>query len=228
MVHKLLVVTFEVMVDHIIEVGLVLDLHLLTEMLQQGCQYLTIGIIVPLAGVVLELDIVRLGVSFLTVDDGAILHTDSTTGHLVSRASEGLVIEGQSPHRSKTLLIEMLQQLEVKLTHKETRRVLIVADLLLVFGLLTDKTDGVYTLVHADTVLPVVRTLGVLGVVLDAHSLISPHMTQHHCLLHLTGLIHRFVSGITTLKDTITRQITARTARIADSHRERTWLIALK
>ena len=188
-------------------------------MLQQGGQDLTVCVVVPLVRVVLELDIVRLGLSLLAVDDGPVLHTKGTTGHLVRiTTAEGLVVEGQRTTGLEPLLIELLQFGKVEFAHQITRGVLPLADLLLIGCLLADQPDAVDTLVHADGVLPVVRTVGILRVILDAYSLRSPHMTDHDILLYFTGLIHRLVHRIPTLLDAITRQITARAAGIADSH----------
>ena len=109
-VHELLIVPAVVVVDDIEEVGLVFDLHLLTIVLQQGGQDLTVCVVVPLVRVVLELDIVRLGLTLLAVDDGPILHTEGTTGHLISIGmAEGLIIESQGATGLEALLIESLQ-----------------------------------------------------------------------------------------------------------------------
>ena len=156
-VDELAVVALEVVVDHVVEVRLVLDFHLLTIVLQQGSDDFLIGGLVPLGAVVLELDIVSLGLAVLAVDDGTVLHTEGPAGHLVSTpASEGLRIVSQSPHGSKALLVELSQLLEVELAFQESCRVLPLTDLLLVFCLLLDKPDGIDTFVHTDGVLPVV------------------------------------------------------------------------
>ena len=103
-----------------------------------------------------------------------------------------------------------------------------MADLLFELCLLLDQSNAVDTFVHADGVLPVVRTLGVLRVVLDAHGLVGPHVTEHDVLLHLTRLVHRGVLTIATLLDAIARQVTAGGARIANGHRERAGHVTLQ
>ena len=229
MVDKLLVVALEIVVDDIKEIWLVFDLHLLAVMFQQGSENLAVSIVIPFVAVVLELNIMRLRLTVLTVDDGPILYADSSAGHLVGVSpTKGLAIECQGTYSLETLLVELLQFGKIKLALQETCRVLPLADLLLELGFLLDEADGIDTFVHTDGVLPVVGTAGILRVVLDTYSLVGSHVADHDVLLHFTGLIAGLVVCITTLLDTIAREITAGASRVADGHRERSWHIALQ
>ena len=220
-VHELLIVAFEVVINHIVEVRLVFDFHLLTIVLQQGSEDLTVRIVVPFVGVVLKLHIIGFRLAFLTVDDSTILHSEGSASHLVSiPTSEGLVVEGEGTGGIEPFLVETLQQVEVELALQEARRVLPLTNLLLKLGLLLNQSDGIDTFVHANGVLPVVGTLGVFRVVLDAHSFVSTHVTDHDVLFYLTCLITGLVLCIATFLDAIAGEVTARRTRIADGHRE--------
>ena len=220
-VHELLIVALEIVVNHVVEVRLVFDFHLLTIVLQQGCENLTVCVIVPFVGVVLELYVVGLGLAFFAVDNGPVLHSEGSAGHLVSiPTSEGLVVEGEGTGGIEPLLVETLQQVEVELALQETCRVLPLTDLLLKLSLLLNQSDGIDTFVHANGVLPVVGTLGVFRVVLDAHSFVSTHVTDHDVLFYLTCQITGLILCIATFLDAIAGEITACRTRIADCHRE--------
>ena len=159
----------------------------------------------------------------------AAVHLTGTVGELhVSAAAEGL--QPTSPHVLQGLMaaIETCQQIEVHLVFQEVGRVLPSADASLVFPLLVDNANGVDALVHADGVLPVVGTLGELGVILDAHGLVRSHVLQHHGLLHASYLCTGGVLRVTHLLYTIAGEITLRAARIAHGHGEITFLISLQ
>ncbi len=219
-VYELLVVALEVVVYHVVEVWLVLDLYFLAVVLHQCSQHLAVCVVVPFVAVVLELDVVALGLLRLTVDDGSVLYAECPTGQLAVTPREGLIEECQRPCGLEALLVEALHQVEVELALQESRRVLPLANLLLVGGFLLDEADGVDTLVHADGVLPVVRALCVFRIVLDAYSLRGPHVAYHDVLLDLTGLVARLVLSIAAFTDAVAGEIAAGAAGIADGHRE--------
>ena len=216
------------MVDDVIEVWLIFDLHLIAIVLHQGCENLLVCSLVPFVAVVLEFDVMGLGLTVLAIDDGTVLNAECPTGHFAVTACEGLFKIGHSPDGSKALFIELGQLVEVELALQEACRVLPMADLLLEQFLLLDEADTVDTLVHTDRVLPVVRALGVLRIILDAHSLVSPHVTDHDILFDFTRLVTGFVLCVATLLDAVARQIAAGAARIANGHGEGSRHIALQ
>ena len=122
MIHELLVVALVVVVDNVVEVGLVLDLYLLAVVFQQGGNNFAVGVVVPGFAVVLELNIISLGLAIFAVDNDTVLHAEGATRHLVGiAAAESFVIVGQGTNGGKALLIEPVQHVEIKLTLQETR-----------------------------------------------------------------------------------------------------------
>ena len=71
--------------------------------------------------------------------------------------------------------------------------------------LLGYDADGIDAFVHADGVFPVVGALCILGVILDAHSLVGPHVAYHHLLLHAPHLCPDGILGIAHLLDAVAR-----------------------
>ncbi len=193
---------------------------------QQGDEHLTVEGIVPLAAVVVEEEILLVGLLLRTEQRHGVVHTHGTGGELVG-TTERLAPIHEGTHPLETLVVELLQLVEVEFPLEESRLVLPFAQRLLEVALLLDDTDGIDTFVHADRVFPVVAALGIFRVVLDAHSLIGTHVAEHDFLFHATHLGTRLILGVTHLADAIARQIAVGGARIADGHREVAVFISL-
>ena len=226
-VHILLVVATELTVNNLIEIGLVFLFHLLTIVLHQRCQHFTIEVQIPGVAIVLEVDILLLGLVLIALDLDATCHSQRTIGHLVI-ASEGFIEIHHRTNSVEAFLVEVLELVEVEFAFQEARRVLPLTDFGLVGSLLLDESDAVDTFVHTDGVLPVVGAGGIFRVVLDAYGLRGTHMAYHDVLLDLAGLVAGLVLGIATFQDTIAGKISTGAARITERHRERTRLIALQ
>ena len=108
------------MIYHIVEVWLVFDLHLLAIVLQQGSENLAIRVIVPFVAVVLELNILTLGLSVLTFDDSTIMHTKGSASQLTDAARESLGEVGLGTNGIEAFLIEALQQIEIEFVFQIT------------------------------------------------------------------------------------------------------------
>ena len=124
------------------------------------------------------------------------------------------------------MLVELAQLVEVELILEVAGLVHPTAQFMFEHLLLGNQTDAVDTLVHADGVLPVVGTLGVLGVVHDADGLGGTHVANHHVLLDTANLSTCGVLSI-TLQNAVAGEVTTGGAGITHGHGEVAGLVAL-
>ena len=196
--------------------------HLLAVVLEKGAQDLTIGIVVPCLAVVLDGDVLTLAVPYGL---GSVMDVHGTCGQLVGAAEGFRKIHGGLA-ALQTTVVETHHLLEVELPHKQTGRVLPLAQQLFELLFLTDKSDGIDAFVHAKGVLPVVRGLGILGVVLDADGLGGIHVALHDLLLDATHLRTDSVLSVALL-DAVATEVARGGARIAHGHGEGTIVVTL-
>ena len=197
--------------------------HLQTIVLQQGCQHLTLGGLVPLLAVVLIDDMLLLAFSLHTDAEAVLPHA---LAQLVLH-DEGLTEEGLVAAQHHALLVEALQTVEVELSLQIARLVHPAADALLEGTLLLYQTDGIDTFVHTDGVLPVVAGTGIFRLVHDAHRLRRAHVAQHDLLLDGTNLHTGSIDGVAALLDAIAAEVAAGRAGIAHDHGKVARLIAV-
>ena len=91
-------------------------------------------------------------------------------------------------------------------------------DLLFLFFLLFYDFQLFKRLVHADTVFPIVGTVGIFGSILQTDFRIAVHPFLPYPLLHATYIDSGFVGILHAFHDSVRREITVGTSGIADGH----------
>src|SRR5574344_1556371 len=149
----------------------------------------------------------------------------------VTAASESLGKVGPSVSYVGAFLVEFLEFVEIYLVGEVVccfGCILPSTETSLVLTLHVNDADGVDALVHTDGVLPVVGALGVLAVILDAHSLVGTHVLLHYFLLDAAYLGTRSIFCVTHHLDAIAGEVSFGTTRITHGHRIVAVLITLE
>ena len=166
----------ELLVDGLIESGQILLVSDLLAIVTNECrEQFAVGSLVPLLAVVIEDDILLLGLVCRTLDLLAPVAAPGTRRHLVVETEERLAEQGTDAGQHHALLVERLQGIEVQAaeigTLDDRGGVHPLTDAGLELLLLLDESNGVNALVHANAVLPVIAGVGILRLIHDTDGL---------------------------------------------------------
>ena len=199
-IHILGVVAAKLSVDGLVELRQPLAVYVLLVVLQEGSEHFLIERHIPFCRVIFKLMILLLLVLLRTLHLHVGLELDGTGRELdVASSCERFSEVGPGVLHVCALLVELGELVEIYLVGKIVGCfgcILPSTETGFVLTLQINDADRVDTLVHTDGILPVVGALGVLAVILDAHSLVGTHVLLHHLLLYATNLGTRRILSI--------------------------------
>ena len=199
-IHILGVVAAKLSVDGLVELRQPLAVYVLLVVLQEGSEHFLIERHIPFCRVIFKLMILLLLVLLWTLHLHVGLELDGTGRELdIASSCERFSEIGPGVFHVCALLVELGEFVEIYLVGEVVGClgcILPSTETGFVLTLQIHDADRVDTLVHTDGVLPVVGALGVLAVILDAHSLVGTHVLLHHLLLYATNLGTRCILSI--------------------------------
>ena len=231
-IHILGVVAAKLSVDGLVELRQPLAVYVLLVVLQEGSEHFLIERHIPFCRVIFKLMILLLLVLLWTLHLHVGLELDGTGRELdIASSCERFSEIGPGVFHVCALLVELGELVEIHLVGEVVCSfgcILPSTETSLVFTLQVDDADRVDALVHTDSILPVVGALGVLAVILDAHSLVGTHVLLHYFLLDAAYLGTRSIFCVTHHLDAIAGEVSFGTTRITHGHRIVAILVTLE
>ena len=201
--------------------------YILAEVVYKYSLYILVKSLVPLVAVILESKgALALLCSFAVLCRNHWCKTYCTWVKLWC-AVERFAQSGKVLCNVKLFCIKLSHLVEVEFAFEVSCPLLVCHDAVLKVGLLTDYANRVDTLVHTKRVLPIVGTLGILRIVLDAYALIGTHMLNHNILLNATHLSSRSVLSVAHLTYSIAWKVAFGRTRITYSHGKVAFLVSV-
>ena len=206
-IHILGVVTAKLSIDGLVELRQPFAVYVLFVVLQKGSEHLLIECHIPFCRVIFKLMILLLLVLLRPLHLHVGLELDGTGRELdVASSCERFSEVGPGVLHVCALLVKFGELVEIYLVGEIVGClgcILPSTETGFVLTLQIHDADRIDTLVHTDGVLPVVGALGVLAVILDAHSLVGTHVLLHYFLLYATNLGTRSILSIAHSLDSV-------------------------